>query len=151
MDIRRCVLIVCVGVSLAACGSVPWSSPTTNALAATYNAAAEPSVASFRFVYLVSGKSLGDDELVVRTWPTRLWLLSVEPDCRELKDAWHFGVTALLRQVAENRDRVVFDAGGHREACNIVRIRPVNVARLVSAGSGRTAQAYMPPIYTLRR
>lgn len=151
MDLRRCALVVCVSVSLAACGSIPWSSPSTSGLAVAYNAVAGPSVASFRFVYLVSGESLGDDQLVVRTWPTRLWLLSVEPDCRELKDAWHFGVTAALRQVAVNRDRVVFDAGGHRQACNIVRIRPVNVGRLVSAGSGRTAQAYMPPIYTLRR
>lgn len=153
MDMRRCMVVAWVSVSLVACGSVPLSPPAASAaaVAAAYNAAAEPPVASFRFVYLLSGKRLGNDQLVVRTWPTRLWLLSVEPDCSALADAWHFGVTSLLRQVAVNRDRVVFDAGGHREACSIVRIRPIDAHKLASADAGRAAQAYMPSIDTVER
>ncbi|HET6804302.1 MAG TPA: DUF6491 family protein [Frateuria sp.] len=127
MTLKRTLLAGAALAVAAGCSSVPQAQRMTQRQAA-YDAAAGAPVNSFRFFTpLWSWEPLGSDQVAVYTKPREAWLLDV-PGCTELPYATAIGVTSNLNQVSINFDKVI--TGRSQFPCTIVRIRPVDVARL---------------------
>jgi hypothetical protein len=126
-----------LGLSCAACSSVPYAQRMSERQAA-YAAAAGAPVRSFRFFSLYSWEPLGDTELAVYTQPNKAWLLDLG-GCQELRFVNSIGLTSNLNQVMVGFDKVL--TGRHNFPCTITQIRPVDVKSLKLAQQQRQIES----------
>lgn len=96
-------------------------------------AVAGEAVRSFRFGHLRSADALNDRQLLVRVWPQRSWLLTVDHDCDLSRAISQFALTSALGTVRVNRDRVVFASEQTHGACRVRQIHPVDLRDMVAS------------------
>lgn len=120
-----------VGLALAgllvACSTVP-NAQRQQQRQAAYAAAAGAPVPHFSFVTFWSWEPLSDSQLVVYTRPNQAWLLDLDHSCANLQFTNAIGLTSSFGQTWINFDKVL--TGRRYLPCRIMRIRPVDVARL---------------------
>lgn len=107
--------------ALVACSSTPLREREARALA-EYEAAAGDPVDSFWFQRLHSWESLGEDRLLVRSGPSKAFLLTVERPCTELPWANSIALTSSTSSVHAKFDNVLVG----QQRCRITEIRPVD-------------------------
>jgi len=105
----------------AACSATPPREREANALA-RYEAFAGEPVDSMWFQRLHSWESLGEEHVLVRTTPSKAYLLTVERPCSELPWANAIGLTSTSRSVHARFDHVLVN----KQRCRILEIRPVD-------------------------
>lgn len=130
MSKMRIVLLLLVGVILAACSDVPYAQRLQQRQQA-YNAAAGAPVRSFRLMMpgtsIYSWEPLSDTQLVVYTLPNRAFLIDVWP-CNNLTFTNSIGLTSFADQVQTGFDKVLTGRG--YIPCMIKQIRTVDLAQL---------------------
>ncbi|HET7359087.1 MAG TPA: DUF6491 family protein [Rhodanobacteraceae bacterium] len=138
----RLSLTACGLLLLAACAANPAAQQRQQDQAADYRAAAGAPVGSFNYLSsLYSWEPLDDHTLVVYTRPTQAWLLTVTP-CPDLQTTFSIGVTQHVSQVSTGIDSILTSRGQY--PCRIQQIRPIDMAKLHAAQTGRRRIDAMP-------
>jgi hypothetical protein len=152
MGVRHVVVACCTCVLLGACSTIPASVRAERQAAAitAYTAAAGEPVRSFRFVDLVSGQRLGEHQIVIHTWPTSAWVLSLENDCNAIPIATGFAVTSSFKRISIGVDRVLIFSSRRTEACRITQIRPVDLAGLSATWRNQNVRGDVLPLGSAR-
>lgn len=122
------LVLILLGVLLAACESVPYAQRLQQRQQA-YSAAAGAPVRSFRLVMgaqIYSWEPLSDTQLVIYTLPSKAYLLDVWP-CNNLTFTNFIGLTSFASEVQTGFDKVL--TGRPYIPCIIKQIRPIDLAR----------------------
>ncbi len=123
MKTSRLPWLLTAALALVACSGNPPRERQAESLA-LYEAAAGEPVDSLWFPRLHSWEPLGEDRLVIRTAPKRVFLLQVERPCTELPWVNAISLTSSTGSVHARFDSVLVG----KQRCRILEIRPVDEA-----------------------
>lgn len=138
-NLRFCLLMVVVSVSMLACASTP-REPDSARLARYEAHAGEPVSSIFYSPSSGGGFDVIDDEhLVLMQSPARNWLLRVDPPCLSMDSSPYLLIDSQNGKLSANFDAVVSRTQpGMR--CRIREIRPVDIKALREAEQAQGAE-----------